>query len=588
MMSERNRYNHRITQREKEAAAHGGIVGVDQPYPGDSQNDPQSPNNPNDDDDFEMKFADAPVPSGDHEGSISESGPGVVSYQSGGSTVGSGGDPLSSAGTNGVDSEPIARPVAMGDGPAVVEGLIPGTGLVSESDQSEGGSNVNVVPGGGVVRVRARADAPSAEMECVDSEPRPAVDVLAVGEELAAGIGGLNLGSSDQPYPQVDPIEPEHPFEEEGGQNGSDDDDYSHLEFLGDVGSEAHGPDGSPLPLFEMNWEVEEEDPDWNNLLSESPDVSVLLFVTLLFTWQNHYKINNKATSSLFRLLRYVFNSKAKTAKIPSYEKSKKKFTPLTSGSKIGHVCPQCEYVYSESEPDVKYCPNPVCPGLELTNSDKTLTYPNGTPRWKLVNGKVVPAKKWFSWSLTEQLKDMVKWARFRHQMEPIPPRASENDAKHPLESDLVPPEARHYFSIGCLVFILALACDGFNPWRGVNYTMWFLSVRVLNYKTASSSSVDNVVTLGIICGPKEPKSLQFYLASFLPEFNALRNGGVQIPRTPTNSDQRVVVRMFAYLVALIGDYPALGKLLDLTGVGKHPPPFFFFGFYIWYMQYSI
>ena len=102
---------------------------------------------------------------------------------------------------------------------------------------------------------------------------------------------------------------------------------------------------------------------------------------------------------------------------------------------------------------------------------------------------------------------------------------------------------------------------------------MWFLAVRILNLKIDRIARTDMLITLGITCGPREPSTLQFYLNDIVKEVVYMQANNVTIPRPVTDPQGKVTtvqVRILAYIIALIGDYPALSKLLNVQGVGTH------------------
>jgi hypothetical protein len=163
-------------------------------------------------------------------------------------------------------------------------------------------------------------------------------------------------------------------------------------------------------------------------------------------------------------------------------------------------------------------------------------------------------------------------WTGYFDKLEPIPKLPTEDNSPNAVSSKLIPQHVRDIVHqtvhLGSFVFILALACDGFNPWRGVQYTMWFLAVRILNLKTEFQASTVDLITIGIISGPREPKTLQYYANTVVVELLFLQANHVTIPRKLADGTSAFVY-IIAYLVAIIGDYPALCKILHRQGVGS-------------------
>jgi hypothetical protein len=165
-------------------------------------------------------------------------------------------------------------------------------------------------------------------------------------------------------------------------------------------------------------------------------------------------------------------------------------------------------------------------------------------------------------------------WTAFTNKLTPVPASAHPDNAPDVVSSKAIPNKMRETINVatqlGAYIFILALACDGFNPWRGVQYTMWFLALRVLNLKIEHSARTDELITIGIIPGPREPKTLQHY-ANYIvlvKELLMLQANQVTVARS---LDGGVVeqVLLTAFLIGLIGDYPAICKLLHVQGVGN-------------------
>jgi hypothetical protein len=363
--------------------------------------------------------------------------------------------------------------------------------------------------------------------------------------DLDSGTDTDTQANQHGSYPQM-----EEDAEAEADPHNPDPENYDHLNVF-------EGPDAEHV--FERSEAPEDkededaDDMDWETPLG--PGLSKLLLVTLLFAFQSRFKVNNTAMRVLFRIIKLVLVAADNTTQFPSFDKSKTKFAPPEKCKvRIQHVCPDCEWLYGEVDAAE------VCPYCKAD-------------RYMMRNGKKAPRKKYFRWSLIELLKMRTTWKTFMNKLDPVPAAAHENNAPNLVSSKVISPDLRktlyHYTTLGAYVFILALACDGFNPWRGVQYTMWFFALRILNLKVSHSASTNDVITIGITCGPREPKTLQFYANSIVEELLLLQANNVTVPRYLPESLETVFVPMLAVLVALVGDYPALCKMLVVQGVGK-------------------
>jgi hypothetical protein len=65
---------------------------------------------------------------------------------------------------------------------------------------------------------------------------------------------------------------------------------------------------------------------------------------------------------------------------------------------------------------------------------------------------------------------------------------------------------------------LLGYSTDGVNPFRSGQYTLWPLTVKVLNLPPTFASSTPLLILAGVIHGPKKPKSLQAYQLALADE----------------------------------------------------------------------
>jgi hypothetical protein len=367
----------------------------------------------------------------------------------------------------------------------------------------------------------------------------------------------LNQESMDQhsAYAQQDPdVLPEASEDVELEVN--EEEDISHLDGLPESADFLDG-------AAEMDLDDDKET-EWEELLGSS--MSVIMLITLLFLWQKKYNINNTAMRGLFRIIKIVINKVGGDDKtkpnIPSFDKSRKRFRP-DGGCKAERkdVCDKCEWLYLNNED--QNCPIEWCKEY----------------RYKTVGAKTVPRKSYFKWDILSQLKMRMNWKDFRSKLQSIPGVATCN-GEDIISSKAITDKVRQNINVatqlGKFVFILALACDGFNPWRGVQYTMWFLALRIMNMNVKFTAKTEELITIGIISGPREPKTLQHYMTDIVVQLLYIQANDVTIPYT-LDDGTTVLKGIAVFLTNLIGDYPALCKLLHIQGVGKLTPHTYFF-----------
>ena len=102
-----------------------------------------------------------------------------------------------------------------------------------------------------------------------------------------------------------------------------------------------------------------------------------------------------------------------------------------------------------------------------------------------------------------------------------------------------------------------ALSTDGVNPFKGVKYSMWPFMWKILNYLPDRASRTDLMLLVGIIHGPKTPKSIQPVLKLIVEDLIDLWHG---LPAGDAVGEG-VLPTIRACLFLVIGDYPALSKL---------------------------
>jgi len=106
-------------------------------------------------------------------------------------------------------------------------------------------------------------------------------------------------------------------------------------------------------------------------------------------------------------------------------------------------------------------------------------------------------------------------------------------------------------------VVLGALSTDGVNPFKGVKYSMWPFMWKILNYPPHLASRTDLMLLVGVVHGPRSPKSIQPVLKLIVEDLIELWNG---VP-VGDLSEEGVLLTIRACLFLVIGDYPALSKL---------------------------
>ncbi|QRV96812.1 Transposase family Tnp2 protein [Ceratobasidium sp. AG-Ba] len=113
----------------------------------------------------------------------------------------------------------------------------------------------------------------------------------------------------------------------------------------------------------------------------------------------------------------------------------------------------------------------------------------------------------------------------------------------------------------------LGLTTDGFGPFKTRKQSCWPLLVFNYNLPPSIQYHLDNMLCLGVIPGRNEPKDLDTFLHPLVRELEELARG---VAAYDGEHNRPFCLR--AYLLACIGDMPAVAKLMCMKGPNcKYP-----------------
>ena len=115
----------------------------------------------------------------------------------------------------------------------------------------------------------------------------------------------------------------------------------------------------------------------------------------------------------------------------------------------------------------------------------------------------------------------------------------------------------------GNLNLCLTLNVDWFNPYEETQYSVGAIYLVVQNLPRSERFKVSNIILVGLIPGPKEPKSINPYLDLLVDDLRQLFHG-VDIPHPNFTSNK---IRVRALLTCVVCDLPATRKLCGFLGV---------------------
>jgi hypothetical protein len=235
----------------------------------------------------------------------------------------------------------------------------------------------------------------------------------------------------------------------------------------------------------------------------------------------------------------------------------------LESQLTVFEVCVKCEYVYRTIEHSELTPMRPLkCDVTQCAvNNCSAPRYADGNSHQKLT-------KNFYWFGLLEQLKQLIWTTNLALDFEPFYDPKTHVVTRGQKQSHLFrsPGGRRHmhiwyerYMKFGEYTLVLVVATDGVNPWKRSSHSMWFIVVKVLNFKSNKSHDHKKLITVGITSGPKEPISMQFYMEMVEKELNILRAGVTS--QNPT-SHQTVKIRGDVIIVA--ADHLGFGMLLNM------------------------
>lgn len=113
----------------------------------------------------------------------------------------------------------------------------------------------------------------------------------------------------------------------------------------------------------------------------------------------------------------------------------------------------------------------------------------------------------------------------------------------------------------------LGLSTDGFGPFKRRKQSCWPLLLFNYNLPPDVRFRLANVICLGVIPGPKQPKDTDSFLLPFVEECLQLEKG---VPAFDKRSMQRFMLHV--YLLLVFGDMPAIAKLMRMKGHNGYRP----------------
>ena len=302
--------------------------------------------------------------------------------------------------------------------------------------------------------------------------------------------------------------------------------------------------------------------------------------------WQSVYRISESAINSLLRFLRYFFqllnntdscSSLNEVSAIPITSRTAEKTLGIHSNDIIEYVvcpvCPVCHSIYKHSE-----CMINQTSGNKEPKLCQYVRYPNhpnrsrqkicGTALLKQIKSKsgihLVPALMFPYLPLRVSLQRLVSRPGFLSLCE----QWRERNGKIPCnvlgdiyDGQIWKDFSKSFLSTPCS-YMLGINVDWFQPFKHTEYSMGAIYLVIQNLPRSERYKEENVILVGLLPGPKEPKvSINSYLIPLVQELHLYYFNGLTLT-SPQNTS--VTIRVMLSCVSC--DIPASRKLCGFLG----------------------
>ena len=314
---------------------------------------------------------------------------------------------------------------------------------------------------------------------------------------------------------------------------------------------------------MEEIWSVTDSDDDDASPLEQSPSTSIdkttpiWKFLFFLFYWQSVFKVSNIAFTSLLRFLKYFFGvlGKAFTSQ-PLLDFSK--HIPITFKDALSRsgiscsefieyvVCPSCHSVYEfqdclecvAGEFRTRYCCHVAYPN----HPQQLHRQPCRAPLLKKVKSgkgqKLIPIKVFPYMPIYKSLQALARRPGFITACE----RWRNRTNSAPYLSDIYDGRIWHDFQTSNFLsspmsYLMTLNVDWFQPFLHTQYSVGAMYLTIQNLPRDIRCKEENVILVGVLPGPSEPKLvMNSYLSPLVEElkqgwkgFSVLTSEGVQV-----------------------------------------------------------
>ncbi|EUC58442.1 transposase family Tnp2 protein, partial [Rhizoctonia solani AG-3 Rhs1AP] len=270
-----------------------------------------------------------------------------------------------------------------------------------------------------------------------------------------------------------------------------------------------------------------------------------------------NFRVTSRISSRDFGNLKYAFPGRLDD--MPSLYETQTRVAALSGLTpRLIDCCRNSCICYTDQYANLQSCPSCKAPRLYANGKPaKQFSYLPFTPRLiAMLNGSM---RKKMEYRYEFDLKDHKGYS-----LDIFNGSHYRNLKERPIPSTRT--RGRKYFESPTDV-ALALASDGFCPFRNRKQSCWPICLYNLNLPPEERFHLENTICVGVIPGPKSVKDISSFLFPLVEELLDLLHGVAYYDK---HTDSMEILH--AFLILVFGDMPAIAKLMEMKGHnGKCP-----------------
>ena len=298
-----------------------------------------------------------------------------------------------------------------------------------------------------------------------------------------------------------------------------------------------------------------------------------------LFFWQSMYRVSNNAISALFRLLSVFFQLFrplfTASFNLPSNISTARKLLQIQTDNTFIEfvVCSKCQSIYKYDEciykqfgiQDTKLCPFVVFPNHPHLSKRQ----PCGAKLLKKIKTKkafkLVPIKAYPYQPLANSLSYLADKPGFLESCEAW--RMESRTLSESYLSDIYNGKVWAEYNLNGFLtapycYLVTLNVDWFQPYTHIEYSVGVIYLAIQNLPRSERYKEENVILVGLIPGPSEPKlTVNSYLFPLVEEVKMAWFNGIKVK---VCDGSQITIRLALSCVAC--DIPASRKVCGFLG----------------------